>query len=387
MDGERCEKCPLSGVLCRVENIFKKLFPSRGGSGLGIEITQDQITVAQLVRRAGQQYDLKHLVSAPTPAGAIMEGRIEDTAAVSSIIQDLFQSNNIKAKQVATAIPTREAVIRLIPLPADLQAAELREVVLNQEAELYLPFPRHEAYVDYQPLEEVVDPDGVRRQEVLLTAAPHYIVDSYIQAIEQADLTPQVVDISSFALIRAVRSKLLEFSPEEALALVVIQTEATELSILVKGIPRFTRTIPIGTWEFKETLSRALDLPPGQASSLLQSLTPPLSSQVTGNADDQSFSGRGLAALRRILTELTEEIQRSLDFYLSQGEVAPLSQLLLAGPGATMNQMDQYLSQRLNLPATRLDPVSILALPDNIAVAEESRPSIGTVLGLGLRNL
>ncbi len=373
--------------MCRVENIFKKLFPNRGGSGLGIEITQDQITVAQLVRRAGQQYDLKHLVSAPTPNGAVVEGRVEDTAAVSSVIQDLLQSNNIKAKYVATAIPTREAVIRLIPLPADLQAAELREVVLNQEAELYLPFPRNEAYVDYQPLEEVVDPDGVRRQEVLLTAAPRSIVESYIQALEQADLIPQVIDISSFALIRAVRSKLLEFSPEEALALVVIQAEATELSILVKGIPRFTRTIPIGTWEFKETLSRALDLPPGQASSLLQSLTPPLSSQVTGNADDQSFSGRGLAALRRILTELTEEIQRSLDFYLSQGEVAPLSHLLLAGPGATMNQMDQYLSQRLNLPATRLDPVSILALPDNTSVAEESRPSIGTVLGLGLRNL
>ncbi len=373
--------------MCRVENIFKKLLPRRGGSGLGIEITQDQITVAQLVRRAGQQYDLKHLVSAPTPSGAVVEGRVEDTAAVSAILQDLFQSNNIKAKQVATAIPTREAVIRLIPLPADLQAAELREVVLNQEAELYLPFPRNEAYVDYQPLEEVVDPDGVRRQEVLLTAAPRSIVESYIQAIEQADLTPQVVDISSFALIRAVRSKLLEFSPEEALALVVIQAEATELSILVKGIPRFTRTIPIGTWEFKETLSRALDLPPGQAASLLQSLTPPLSSQGKGNTDDQSFSGRGQAALRRILTELTEEIQRSLDFYLSQGEVAPLSQLLLAGPGATMNQMDQYLSQRLNLPATRLDPVSILALPDNIAVAEEIRPSIGTVLGLGLRNL
>jgi type IV pilus assembly protein PilM len=60
---------------------------------------------------------------------------------------------------------------------------------------------------------------------------------------------------------------------------------------------------------------------------------------------------------------------------------------LLAGPGATMNQMDQYLAQRLNLPATRLDPVSILALPDSNAVAEENRPSIGTVLGLGLRNL
>ncbi len=373
--------------MCRVENIFKRLLPNRGGSGLGIEITQDQITVAQLVRRAGQQYDLKHLVSAPTPAGAVVEGQVEDIAAVSAIIQDLFQSNNIKGKQVATAIPTREAVIRLIPLPADLQAAELREVVLNQEAELYLPFPRHEAYVDYQPLEEVVDPDGVRRQEVLLTAAPRSIVESYIQAIEQADLVPQVIDISSFALIRAIRSKLLEFSPEEALALVVIQAEVTELSILVKGIPRFTRTIPIGTWEFKETLSRALDLPPGQASSLLQSLTPPLSSQVTGNADDQSFSGRGLAALRRILTELTEEIQRSLDFYLSQGEVAPLSHLLLAGPGATMNQMDQYLAQRLNLPATRLDPVSILALPDSNSVSEENRPSIGTVLGLGLRNL
>jgi type IV pilus assembly protein PilM len=154
---------------------------------------------------------------------------------------------------------------------------------------------------------------------------------------------------------------------------------------LIKGVPQFSRTVNLGTWEFREVLSRTLDLPANQATSLLQSLTPSVSGAGAG-AEDQSFSGRGVAALRRVLTELAEEIQRSLDFYLSQGNVAPVAQVLLAGSGANISQLDQFLSQRLTLPVTQINPLSILALPEN-SIPEESRAGVGIALGLGLRSL
>lgn len=351
--------------------------------GIGVEITSEQVTIAQLEKR-GSRLRLKHLVSASTPANAVVDGRVEDPQAVADVIQELVTTHKLKGATVATAIPGREAVIRLIRLPADLQAEELREVVLNQEAELYLPFPRDEAYVDYQALDTAVDPDGVRRQEVLLVAAQHSVVDSYTEALRRANLNVRTVDIASFALIRALRSQLLQYSPEEAIALVLLQAEGTEISILIKGVPQFSRTVGLGTWEFREVLSRTLDLPPNQAASLLQSLTPSLSN--AGTSEDQSFSGRGVAALRRVLSELAEEIQRSLDFYLSQGNVAPVAQVLLAGSGASISQLDQFLSQRLTLPVTLVDPLTVLALPEN-SVPEESRAGVGIALGLGLRSL
>ncbi len=361
-------------------SVFANLFGSKGG--IGIEINSEQVTIAQLEKR-GSRLRLKHLVSAPTPANSVVDGRVEDPQAVGSVIQDLVATHRLKGLPVSTAIPGREAVIRLIKLPADLQADELREVVLNQEAELYLPFPREEAFVDFQPLDSAIDPDGVKRQEVLLVAAQHSVVNSYTEAIRRANLNVRTVDIASFALIRALRNQLLQYSPDEAIALVILQAEGTEISILIKGVPQFSRTVNLGTWEFREVLSRTLDLPPNQATSLLQSLTPSVSG---AGAEDQSFSGRGVAALRRVLTELAEEIQRSLDFYLSQGNVAPVAQVLLAGSGANISQLDQFLSQRLTLPVTQINPLSILALPEN-SIPEESRAGVGIALGLGLRSL
>ncbi|WP_218082660.1 type IV pilus biogenesis protein PilM [Anthocerotibacter panamensis] len=374
--------------MVKTRGSFLQGFLGQGGSaGIGVDITPEQIMVAQLSKRGGRNLSLNNLVWAPTPPGAVIDGRVENTTAVARVIQDLMESRRIKPGMAATAIPSREAVIRLIRLPAELQSAELREVVLNQEAELYLPFPRDEAYVDYQSLDTAEDSDGIRRQEVLLVAAPRSIVDSYLNTIQQAGLSTRIVDVSSFSLIRVLRNKLLQYAPEEAVALLVIQADGTEISILIKGVPQFSRTVAIGTWEFREALCRALDLPPGQATSLLQSLTPPLSGTSGMEVEDQSFSGRGLAALRRILTELAEEIQRSLDFYLSQGDVAPIAQVILTGTGATMNQLDQYLSQRLSLPVERIDPLQVLSLTEDEAIPSEVRSGVGTALGLGLRTL
>jgi len=65
-------------------------------------------------------------------------------------------------------LPYRESLVRLIPLPAELDDQEVREMVLNHEAGLYLPYPREEADVDYQKLGYFVDEDGLKVQVLLV---------------------------------------------------------------------------------------------------------------------------------------------------------------------------------------------------------------------------
>ncbi|AGY57481.1 type IV pilus assembly protein PilM [Gloeobacter kilaueensis] len=344
-------------------SVLASLFGNR--EGLGIEVTPEQTTIAQL-ENSGGRLRLRHLLSAATPAGAIVDGRVEDPRAVAATIQDLMATARLKARPVATAIPAREAVIRLFNLPADLQGAELRAVVLNQEAELYLPYPREEAYVDFQPLEAFVDPGGVRRQEILLVAAQYSVVNSYTEAIRRAGLEVAAVDIASFALTRALQGELQRFSPEEAVALVVLQADSTEINILFRGICQFSRTVSLGTWELRQLLERSKLLKPA------------------GAAERQYAQEE---ALRRVLLDLAEEIRRSLDFYQAQGEGVPrVAQVLLAGSGADIPRLDQFLSQRLLLPVSRVDPLSALALPAQ-SVGEPYRAGVGAALGLGARSL
>jgi type IV pilus assembly protein PilM len=361
---------------------------SKKAKGIGVELSADRINVAQ-IRKQGQGFKLVNFASALVPEGVFQEGQIADSAGMAELLQNLLAEHKIKAKQAATAVPGgRDTVTRIIPIPAELNDQELREMVLNQEASLYLPFPREEADVDYQKLGLFTDEDGIEKFQVLLVATRKEVTDSYIQTFQQAGLDIDVLEIASFSLIRTIREQLRQFSPQEAVALVDIEFESTEISITVDGVPQFSRTVPIGTFQIQSALSRAMNLPPSRSTELLQSMTIPVTPGETtmGSPGRMGGANPGASAMLRILGELADELRRSIDFYLNQGENLEVAQLLLAGTGASIGQLDEFFTQRLALPCSQIDPVASLGLDvTSQEIVETARPGLGVVLGLGLR--
>jgi type IV pilus assembly protein PilM len=367
---------------------LKSLF-SKKTKGIGVELAPDRVNVARL-KKKGQGFQLVNLASAEVPEGVFQEGQIIDSAAMAEIIQSVLSEAKLKVKHAATAIPgSRDTVTRIIPVPAELDDRELREMVLNQEAGLYLPFPREEADVDYQKLGFFVDEDGIEKVQVLLVATRKEVTDSYLDTFRQAGLLVDVLEISSFSLIRTIRQQLRQFTPQEAAAIVDIEFENTEISIVVDGVPQFSRTVPIGTYQIQSALSRAMNLPPSRNTELLQGMTVPVTLLDSMSADAPpprpGGTNPGTAAMLRVLGELSDELRRSIDFYHNQGENTEVAQLLLAGPGGAIGQLDEFFSQRLSLPASQVDPVAALSLEMDQEVTSAQRVGLGVVLGLGLR--
>lgn len=367
-------------------NTLKGLFSKRT-KGVGIEITPERVNIAQL-RKQGQGFKLVALSSVEVPEGIFQEGQIVDPTAMAEVIQSALNESKIKVKRAATSIPAREAVTRLIPVPAELDDRELREMVLNQEAGLYLTFPREEADVDYQKLGFFVDEDGIEKVQVLLVATRKEVTDTYLSTFEQAGIQLDVLETSSFSLIRTIREQLRHFAPQEAVAIADIEFESTEISIVVDGVPQFSRTVPIGTFQIQSALSRAMNLPPSRNTDLLQSMTIPVTPTDTiGSTTKMGGTNPGTAAMLRVLGELADELRRSIDFYLNQGENLEVAQLLLAGPGGGIGQLDEFFTQRLSLPTSQVDPVAALSLEVEQEIAPVQRPGLGIVLGLGLREV
>lgn len=365
-------------------NVLKGLVGKKS-RGVGVELTPDRVNVA-LLRKQGQGFRLANYSSVPVPEGVFQEGQILDTAAMAEIIQTAIADSKIKVKQAATAVPGgRDTVTRIIPVPAELDDRELREMVLNQEAGLYLPFPREEADVDYQKLGLFEDEDGIEKVQVLLVATRKEITDSYIRTFQEAGLRIDVLEISSFSLIRTIRDQLRQFNPQEAVALVDIEFESTEISIAVDGVPQFSRTVPIGTFQIQSALSRAMNLPPSRNIDLLQSMTIPTAPPDAMAGGKMGGTNPGHAAMLRVLGELADELRRSIDFYINQGENLEVAQLLLAGPGGSIGQLDDFFTQRLSLPTSQIDPVASLSLEMNQEIPPTQRAGMGVALGLGLR--
>jgi type IV pilus assembly protein PilM len=367
-----------------VVNALKKLFAKKK-QGIAVEISPDRINIAQL-RKHGQGYKLATFISVEVPEGLFQEGQITDAPAVANLIVEALTEHKIKLRQVATAIPGREAVIRLIPVPAELNDQELREY-MNQEAGLYLPFPREEADVDFQKLGLFVDEDGIEKVRVLMVATRKEITDIYINIFKEAGLGLDVIEVTSFALLRTIRQQLEQFTPQEAAVIADIQFESTEIAIVVEGIPQFSRTIPIGTYQIQAALSKAMNLPPTRNTDLLAGMTIPVTPADTSGLGTMGGTNPGTAAMLKMLGELADEIRRSIDFYLNQSEELEVAQLLLAGPGAALGQLDDFFMQRLSMPTSAVDPVESLSVEVGDDMTPAQRAGLGVVLGLGLREV
>ncbi len=357
-----------------LQGLFSKRKP-----GVGIELATERINLVEL-RKKGQQLQLVTLATIPVPEGIVQDGQIVDTLAMAELIQAAITDNNIKAKTVGTSIPGREAVTRIIPVPADLSDDELKDY-MNSEAGLYLPFPREEADVDYQKLGRFVDEDGIEKIQVLLVATRKEVTNSYVETFAQAGLKVTVLEVSNFSLIRTLKNQLEQFSSNEAAIIADLEFDSTELAIVVDGIPQFNRTIPIGLYQIQSTLNSAMNLPPTRDVSELLAMTLPMTDTIGALSDPNP----GTNAIIKVFTELADELRRSVDFYINQSDGLEMAQLLLTGPGAAIGQLDEFFMQRLAMPATQVDPIESLSIAFEREIPPEQRASLGVVLGLGMR--
>jgi type IV pilus assembly protein PilM len=78
------------------------------------------------------------------------------------------------------------------------------EGAIQYQAQDYIPIPVEEAILDFHVLGDYMTPADEHMMEVLLVAAPREIVTNAVQAVEGAKLRLAQVDVTAFALVRAL---------------------------------------------------------------------------------------------------------------------------------------------------------------------------------------
>ncbi|MFM6182075.1 MAG: type IV pilus assembly protein PilM [Dolichospermum sp.] len=355
-------------------------FFGRSNQVIGIELAPERVNLVEIHK---QRPGLKviSLTTVSVPDGIFSDGQIIDTPAMSEIIQQAVVESKTKASRVATCIPGRNAIVRLISVPSDLDNQELRDLMLNHEAGLYLPYPPEQADIDYQTLEHFIDEDGIEKVRVLLVATRKDITQTYMDAFEQAGLTIDTLEINSFAIIRTIREQLGLLEPTEAAVLVDIEFDNTEITIVINGVPQFSRTIPIGTHQLQTALSKDMNLPISRDTDMLEGIIVPENSW--SSSDNTSIN-----STLNVLRELSDELSRTINFYINQSINLEVVQLFLAGPGGGIQQLDEFLTKKLGLPTIQIDPFTSLSLSaDTEQYPLIKRPGMGIVLGLGMRGV
>ena len=359
---------------------------------IGLDIGTDHVRAAQ-VKSSGGNFVLSGYGRVDIPMGAVVEGEIVDQNAVSMAIKELWRRSGVKGKDVAIGVSNQKVVVRLIDLPY-MERDELAGAIQYQ-AQDYIPIPVEEAILDFQIIGDYMTPADEHMMEVLLVAAQRDMIDAAVHAVESAGLRLSSIDVTSFAIVRALLGASTSVLPDEgeageATAVIHISSGITNIAVVERGVPRFNRVSSLAGNQFTQAIANVLNLTYDEAEQLkimagLPDIETGQSPASAASLDPQAVQV-AQDALEREVNKFIAEVRRSLDYYLTQTtQVRTIRRIHLTGSGAQLANFAMYLEKGLQAEVVLADPLAFVQVANSVsAIVSEDRMGSAPVIGLAL---
>ncbi|WP_102508602.1 type IV pilus assembly protein PilM [Sanguibacter massiliensis] len=279
----------------------------------------------------------------PLPPGVVRDAEVIEKGPVSAAIKKLWSSDGMSAKRVVMGVGNQRVVVRNMTMPR-MPIGQLRQAAVYQAQET-LPMSVDEALTDFLPTHEFVDGNG-DSVAGLFVAAGKDTVSLNVLAVESAGVSPAVVDLNAFALMRAAS---LEHGGA-TIACVDIGARVTNVVISHEGRPQLVRVIAAGGQDATDGLARVLKTTDAEAENLKRQMG--LSSSVPAGLEEAART------IQVSVRNIVDPVVSTLSYYGSQIRGPQISMLVLTGGGAQLPGLGQYLASAARLPATLGSPFS-----------------------------
>src|SRR5256714_6043941 len=133
--------------------------------------------------------------------GLFHEGEVVDVDGLSEKLRAFFREHELP-KRVRLGVASQKIAVRVIELPAIDNDQEL-EAAVRFEAQEELPMPLEQAVLAHRVLERITEGE-TPRMRVLVVGARRDSVNHLLAVARRAGLNPELVDLSAFAMIRAL---------------------------------------------------------------------------------------------------------------------------------------------------------------------------------------
>ena len=273
---------------------------SSGGS-IGLDIDGRYLAAAQV--GSGR---VVHAASQELPSGLVRDGEVVDRDALAEVLKNFVQSAGLP-KSVRIGVANQQIVVRVIELPR-IEDAKQRDAAIRFQAADAIAMPLNEAVLDYQVAAYTQAPDGSPRMQVVVVAARRSMIDALLEAVKKAGLKPAGIDLDAFALVRVLADQTEE-APENAASVYCHLGGVSNIAIAVGTTCLFTRPLA-AVWDEADAGSR-----------------------------------------------LADEIRLSIDYYMTQPQAQPVTEVVLSGPGSSEASLVDDLSAHLGLPARVAAPL------------------------------
>lgn len=355
---------------------------------IGVDVGSTAVRVAEVA--AGEIPVIVRAAQVPLPPGVVEAGEVRQPEVVAEALRELWSKAGVKSKQVHLGVGNQRVVVRELALPW-LPEKELRDT-LGFQVQEFIPMASDEAVLDFDPLGEM-DQGGRRMVRILLVAAHKPMVNALVDAALAAKLDPQGIDLTPFAVTRAVGAGDdgldLDSSGDEAI--IDIGAQVTSICVHDRGVTRFVRMLPSGGRDITLALASVLGVDDEMAERLKRGerfggiadavpavaapadgapavpLPPPADAPPVDTPPTDTLPIETPRSVPGVLADPTEvrdlalaragsfvdEVRSSLEFYAAQMPNAQVGRVLVVGGGSRLDGLLELLQERLPVPVDR----------------------------------
>lgn len=338
---------------------------------IGVDISSTTVKILELSVKNGRYWVESYGLS-PLLDGSVVEKNILNPEAVADALERAVNIGNPQSQNVAVAVPTSMVIHKIIEMDADMSDEE-REVQIRMDAEQYIPFPLDEVSLDFEVLKDkLANPNRVN---VLLVATRAENIDSRVEVLEIASLSPKIADVESYAIERAfdVFSDTLPIGVN-LVGILDIGHTMTTLSVMQNGKIIYTREQVFGGKQLTQDVQNRYGLSYDEAGRAKKDRTLP---------DDFETE-----VLMPFLEAVVQQAARSLQFFFSSSQFNEIDHILLAGGNANIPGLAKLLQQKLGYRVTIANPFLQMGFSPQIDIKkiENDASSLMVACGLALRS-
>ncbi|NLO90206.1 MAG: pilus assembly protein PilM [Clostridia bacterium] len=328
-------------------NLSKFLKLSKRQSGVGISLSNSSIRMAEVFFK-NNSLVLSQLGEMELSPGCFAEnGEIIKPDEIYRALNELAEINDLRTKEVVTAIHGEMVVVRQFFLPF-MPEKDLASAVV-WEAENYIPFDLNDVEMDFA----IAARDEENAQfNILVAAVPRSLVWQYYDLFTSCGIELIAIEVEPVAITRLPKLLLDQHNLTFPTALVDLGDNYTNLVVVSQKDVHFMRTIPMG---FAKNDAK-------KEKNLVEL------------KDEMEYEDK--------LNEMAFEVDRSLKYLQSRNGSTSVSQILISGIGADSNA-ERILNGILNLPVETLK----FSLQDFKGNPFLLQPKYGVALGLALREV
>jgi type IV pilus assembly protein PilM len=330
-------------------------------SVVGLDIEPGFVAAAEFTN--GQGLTMTRAATDVLQPGLFHDGEVVDVDGLAEHLKIFFSERKL-SRHIRLGVANQRVAVRVLELPS-IESEDELDAAVRFKAQEELPMPLDQAVLDHRVLERF-SREGGTYIRVLVVAVRRETVEALLAAVRKAGLTPELVDLSAFALVRslytpghqAAATSVVDAGVEQEAenagvapvpgTLYCYVGGLTNLAIATGSTCLFNRVLPNGFESMASTLAERRGLTLDHSRQWLR--------HVGLEREAESIEGEPetVSEAREVMLQATrriaDEVRLSLEYYAgSVPDAHKVERMVVSGPAIAIPGFPGALAAELGL--------------------------------------